>query len=83
MQTAKTLWILDVPYEDMRGSVLVPLYAEDEQEAWIEAQRWALQRERTLPTSATLVHFPRGFTVHTYNMLPGQKDESTGERIDS
>ncbi len=63
MQSAKTLWILDVPYKDMRGSVLLPLYAEDEQEAWIEAQRWALQRERTLPKNATLVHFPRG--VHS------------------
>jgi len=33
MKTAKTLWMLDVPYKDIRGSLLVPLYAEDEQEA--------------------------------------------------
>ncbi len=81
MEIAKTLWILDVPYKDMRGSVLVPLYAEDEQEAWIEAQRWALQCERILPKNATLVHFPRGFTIHTFNTIPG-REESASERND-
>ena len=82
METAKTLWILDVPYEDIRGSLLVPLYAEYEQEAWMEAQRWALRCERTLPKNAALVHFPRGFTMHTYNTLPGQKEESANEPKD-
>lgn len=56
MQSAKTLWILDVPYEDIKGSLLVPLYAEDEQEAWMEAQRWALRCERTLPTRVYDAH---------------------------
>ncbi|MGH2494100.1 MAG: hypothetical protein ACRDIV_05290 [Ktedonobacteraceae bacterium] len=83
MQSAKTLWILDVPYEDIKGSLLVPLYAEDEQEAWMEAQRWALRCERTLPTDVKLVHFPRGFTMHTFNMLTGQKEESTNEPKDT
>jgi len=46
MQSAKTLWMLDVPYESIRGSLLIPLYAEDENEAWIEAHRWALRRDR-------------------------------------
>ena len=83
METAKTLWILDVPYEDIRGSLLVPLYAEDEQEAWMEAQQWALQHERTLSKNVALTHFPRGFTMHTYNMLPGEKEESASEPKDT
>jgi hypothetical protein len=75
METAKTLWMLDVPYEDMKGSVLVPLYAVDEQEAWIEAYHWAVQRERTLPATATLVHFPNGFTMYR-RVLPGRSEEN-------
>jgi hypothetical protein len=81
MKTAKTLWMLDVPYEEIRGSVLVPLYAEDEQEAWIEAQRWALRSDRTLPTNAKLVHFSQGFTMYR-RVLPGSIEESASERND-
>ena len=81
MKAAKTLWMLDVPYKDIRGSLLVPLYAEDEQEAWIEAQRWALQHERTLPTNATMVHFANGFTVYR-RMLPGSIEKSASEQND-
>lgn len=81
MQTAKTLWMLDVPYKDIRASLLVPLYAEDEQEAWIEAQRWALQHERVLPTNATMVHFANGFTVYRRE-LPGSIEKNAGERDD-
>ncbi len=81
MQTAKTLWMLDVPYKEIRGSILVPLYAEDEQEAWIEAQRWALRCERTLPTNATLVHFANGFTMYR-QVLPGSIKDSASERND-
>ena len=71
MEIAKTLWMLDVPYESINGSVLVPLYAEDEQEAWIEAHRWALRCERTLPEGTTLIHFPDGFRMYR-RVLPGQ-----------
>ena len=78
METTKTLWMLDVPYESINGSLLVPLYAEDEQEAWIETQRWALRCERTLPTNARLIHFPNGFTAYR-RVLPGKK-ESASER---
>jgi len=78
METMKTLWMLDVPYESIRGCLLVPLYAEDEQEAWIEAHRWALRHERTLPQGTTLIHFPNGFTVYR-RVLPG-REESTSER---
>jgi hypothetical protein len=81
METTKTLWMLDVPYESIRGCLLVPLYAEDEQEAWIEAHRWALRNERTLPQGTTLIHFPNGFTVYR-RVLPG-KEESTSERKES
>lgn len=78
MQSAKTLWMLEVPYESIRGCVLVPLYAEDEQQAWIEASRWAAKRERTLPPGTALLHFPNGFTVHRH-MLPGKLEEKTDE----
>jgi hypothetical protein len=81
METTKTLWMLDVPYEPIGGCLLVPLYAEDESEAWIEAHRWALRNDRTLPQGTTLVHFPNGFTVHR-RVLPG-REESTSERKES
>ena len=68
MESKKTLWMLDLP----RGawSSLVPLYALDEEEAWSEAQRWAIRNEKPLPDSAALVHFPHGFTVH-HRTIPG------------
>lgn len=81
MKTIKTLWMLDVPYEDNRGSQLVPLYAEEEQDAWIEAQRWALRCDRTLPTNVKLIHFANGFTVHR-RVLPGSIEENVSERRD-
>ncbi len=81
MKTAKTLWMLDVPYEEIRGSMLVPLYAEDEQEAWIEAHRWALRCDRMLPTNAKLVHFAQGFTVNR-RVLPGSLEARASERDD-
>ena len=81
MQTSKTLWMLDAPYKEIRGSILVPLYAEDEQEAWIEAHRWALRCERTLPSNATLVHFANGFTVYR-RVLPGSVEEIVSGRND-
>ncbi len=82
METTKTLWMLDVPYEGIRGSLLVPLYAEDEHEAWIEAHRWALRHERTLPQGTTLIHFPNGFTVYR-RVLPGIFEGSTSEGNES
>ena len=82
MQSAKTLWMLDVPYESIRGSLLIPLYAEDENEAWIEAHRWALRHDRTLPQGTTLIHFPNGFTVHRH-MLPGKLAEKANEQNES
>ena len=42
MQTTKTLWMLD--YRTEGWSHLIPIYAENEQGAWIEAYRWAAQR---------------------------------------
>lgn len=75
METAKTLWLLDIPYGIGRGSLLVPLYAVDEQEAWVEAHLWALRNERPLPKDTTLVHFPRGFTTHM-RTLPGRLEEN-------
>ena len=62
MEQAKTLWLLDI----QRGAwgQLIPLYAADEEEAWVEAHRWAVRNETPLPSDAALVHFPVGFTVH-------------------
>ena len=82
MESTKTLWMLDVPYESIRGSLLIPLYAEDENEAGIEAHRWALRRDRTLPQGSTLIHFPNGFTVHRH-MLPGKLAEKANEQNES
>ena len=75
MQTVKTLWMLDIPYGNGKWSTLVPFYAVDEQEAWIEVRRWALRNERLLPENTMLVHFPQGFTVHR-SVLPGRLEES-------
>jgi hypothetical protein len=77
MRASKTLWMLDIPYGN--GSKLVPLYAVDVQEAWVEANQWAVQHDVVLPGDATLVHFPLGFTVHRC-VLPGRAEESTSER---
>lgn len=73
MQTTKTLWMLD--YRTEGWSHLIPIYAEDEQGAWIEAYRWAAQRGVPLPEDAMLFHFPNGFTVHK-SELPGRAKES-------
>jgi len=70
MEIIKTLWMLDVLYDDGTWSRLVPLYAVDEQEAWIEAQRWAFRNETPLSKNLRLIHFPCGFTIHTC-MLAG------------
>jgi len=72
MQSAKTLWMLD--YRQGGWGQLVPLYAEDEHEAWIEAYSWATQHEIALPQDAILTHFPNGFTVYR-RVLPGQVEE--------
>lgn len=72
MQTTKTLWMLD--YRIGKWSHLVPIYAEDEQEAWVEAYCWATQHEIVLPEDATLVHFPHGFTIHR-RVLPGRAEK--------
>ena len=75
METKKTLWMLDID----RGSwgQLVPIYAEDENEAWAQAQRWSIRNEIPQPENATLVHFPNGFTIHR-STLPGTlKGEQT------
>ena len=53
---------------------LVPIYAIDETEAWIEAAQWALENSVSIPESATLIHFPHGFTIHR-RVLPGTVHE--------
>ncbi len=73
MQITKTLWMLD--YRTGEWSHLIPIYAEDEQGAWVEAYHWAVQHGVTLPEDATLVHFPHGFTVYR-RTLPGCAEES-------
>ncbi len=44
MEPNKTLWMLDI----VRGKwgELIPIYAVDQTEAWIEAQRWAYFERR-------------------------------------
>ena len=73
MQITKTLWVLD--YRRGSWNDLVPLYAEDEHEAWVEAYHWATQREIVLPEDAMLIHFPHGFTVYQ-RILPGHAGEN-------
>ena len=73
MQIMKTLWMLD--YRTAEWSHLVPIYAVDEQEAWIEAYDWAVQHDVTLLENTMLIHFPYGFTVHK-RVLPGHIEES-------
>ena len=72
MQITKTLWML--AYQTGEVGRLVPMYAEDEQGAWVEAYRWATRRGVTLPEDATLIHYPNGFTVHMSD-LPGRAEE--------
>ena len=72
MQITKTLWML--AYQTGEASHLVPMYAEDEQGAWIEAYRWAAQHEVVLPEDAVLIHYPNGFTVHM-SELAGRFEE--------
>ncbi len=72
METAKTLWMLD--YRTGGWSHLIPIYAVDEQEAWVEAYHWAVQHGVTLPEDATLIHYPQGFTMHR-RALPGRSEE--------
>ena len=68
MEPTKTLWMLDI----VRGKwgELIPIYAVDQTEAWIEAQRWAIRNEMPLPDTATLIHFPNGFTIFR-RTIPG------------
>jgi len=73
MQITKTLWML--AYQTGEVGRLVPMYAEDEQGAWIEAYRWAAQHEVVLPEDAVLIHYPNGFTVHM-SQLPGRVGEN-------
>jgi hypothetical protein len=73
MQITKTLWMLD--YRAGEWSHLIPIYAVDEQEAWVQAYHWAVEHNMTLPEGATLVHFPHGFTVHK-RVLPGRAEEN-------
>ena len=73
MQTTKTLWMLD--YRTGEWSHLVPIYAVDEQRAWVEAHLWATQHEIVLPEDTMLIHFPNGFMVHM-SELPGRIEES-------
>ncbi len=61
-------------YRTGEASKLVPIYAVDEQEAWVEAYHWATRRGVTLPEDATLIHYPNGFTVHMSD-LPGCAEE--------
>ena len=72
MQTTKILWMLD--YRTGEASKLVPIYAVDEQGAWVEAYHWATQRGVALPEGTMLFHFPNGFTVHTRD-LPRRVEE--------
>ena len=67
-----TLWMLDFRNEYTSGmGELVPLYAEDEESAWVEAHCWAMQQGTVIPETAILVHFPHGFTIHRQT-LPGK-----------
>lgn len=77
MQTRKTLWLLD--YGDEHIGRLVPLYAVDEGGAWLEAAAWAMRNRIVLPETATLIHFPHGFTIHR-RMLPGEIIENSEEK---
>ena len=72
MQITKTLWML--AYQTGESSHLVPMYAENEQGAWVEVYHWATQHEITLPKDAMLIHYPNGFTVHM-SELPGCVEE--------
>ena len=72
MQITKTLWMLD--YRTEGCCHLIPIYAVDEQGAWVEAYRWATQHGVPLPEDAMLIHYPNGFTVHM-SELPGCAEE--------
>jgi hypothetical protein len=74
MQSTKTLWLLD--YCVGTWSNLIPIYAEDEQQAWVDAHCWAMQHNVVLPEDTILIHFPHGFTVHKC-VLPGQVVENS------
>lgn len=73
METAKTLWMLD--YRAGEWGHLIPIYAVDEHEAWVEVYHWAVRHDVTLPEDATLVHFPHGFTVYR-RVIPGRTKEN-------
>ena len=72
MQITKTLWMLD--YHRDGQYQLIPIYAEDEQGAWVEAYLWATQCGLTLPEDAVLIHYSNGFTLHM-SELPGRVEE--------
>ncbi len=73
MQSTKTLWMLN--YRTGKWGHLVPFYAVDEQEAWVEAYCWAVQHDVVLPEDARLLHFLHGFTMYR-RVLPGRIEES-------
>ncbi len=77
MEIKKTLWLLE--YGDEHVGRLVPLYAADESGAWLEAAAWAMRNRVILPETATLIHFPHGFTIHRC-MLTGEIIEKGEEK---
>ncbi len=77
MEIKKTLWLLE--YGDEHVGRLVPLYAADESGAWLEAAAWAIRNRVVLPETATLIHFPHGFTIHRCT-LPGEIIENGEEK---
>ncbi len=77
MQITKTLWMLN--YRTGEWSHLIPIYAVDEHEAWVEAYHWVAQHEITLTETATLIHFPHGFTVYR-RVLPGRAEGNNSEQ---
>ncbi len=81
MEIKKTLWLLE--YGNEHVGRLVPLYAVDESGAWLEAAAWAIRNRVVLPETATLIHFPQGFTIHRCT-LPGEiieKGEEKGDQV--
>lgn len=65
---AKTLWLLD--YFSGNVGVLVPLYAETEEDARLFALEWAKQKGITTPFEPELRHYPHGFMLQ-FTMIPG------------
>ena len=76
MEQTKTLWLLDV--RSGTWGQLIPIYAVDEDEAWVEAHLWASKNETSLPESAILTHFPNGFMTYR-KTLPGTEEKGKQE----